>query len=122
MYCNIGSFFMHNELNCSYTQVMHVHIIHCSLHQLWTVVVYLIHPTAKLFTLLKQLLDRQQITVATQATTWLEGLPAFVKKQNYGLGMNPPVNVCLCCKYTVCKTFCCDWLSSKELNSSHMYA
>ena len=47
----------------------------------------------ELITLLEQHLDRQPLTVVTQATTWWETVLAHVKQQECGLGVHLPVNV-----------------------------
>ena len=53
---------------------------------------------AKLVMLEEQHSDRQPLTVVMQATTWWETVLAYVKLQEFGLGVHLPVNVCL---YTI---------------------
>ena len=48
---------------------------------------------AKLVMLLEQHMEREPPTVAIQATTWWEAVPALVKLQECGLGMHLTVKV-----------------------------
>ena len=49
---------------------------------------------AELVTLVEQHLDGQPPTIVIQATTWWVAVLAFVKLQEYGLGVHLPVKVC----------------------------
>ena len=48
---------------------------------------------AELVTLLEQHMDKEQPTVAIQATTWWEAVLALVKLLECGLGVHLPVKV-----------------------------
>ena len=78
----------------------YIHGVSISFWQLWTVVLWIIQPMAKLITLLEQHLDRQPPTIVIQAITWLETVLVLVNLLECGVGVNLPVKVywyaCMC--------------------------
>ena len=74
--------------------------------QLWTVVLWLIQPMAKLVTLLEQHSDRQLPTVVILVITWWETVFECVSLQECGLGVNLPAYVCYCLACRVDNAVC----------------
>ena len=66
----------------------------CNPPQLWTVILWLSQPMARLVTLLEQHLDGQPPTVVIQDMTWWETTLACVKLQECGQKMHLSVMVC----------------------------
>ena len=75
------------------TIAVYINMMFTSFQQLWTVVVWVTQPMAKLVTLLEQHLERQPPTVVQHTTNWWEVVFAHVKLQESGLGMHLPVNI-----------------------------
>lgn len=73
--------------------VLFYKVMASSFQQLWIVELCLNHFLAKWIILREQHLDKQPSTFVTLAT-WLETVPAHVKLQGIGMGVNLPVHVC----------------------------
>ena len=87
-----------NNTDHNYTYIHHVLIL-LVIQQLWTVVLWLTQPMAKLVTLLEQHLGRLPPTVVIQAISYLKTLHAHahVKLMECGLGLELPASVSQTC-------------------------